>query len=60
MQLIPAIDLRDGGCVRLLQGDFARETRYAADPVELAVRYRELGAQWLHIVISMAPNAASP
>ena len=50
MELIPAIDLRDGGCVRLLKGDFAQETRYAADPVELAQQYRELGARWLHVV----------
>ncbi len=50
MQLIPAIDLRDGRCVRLLYGDFAQETRYAVDPVELAVQYRELGARWLHVV----------
>ena len=50
MQLIPAIDLRDGRCVRLLKGDFAQETRYAADPVELAVQYRDLGARWLHVV----------
>jgi phosphoribosylformimino-5-aminoimidazole carboxamide ribotide isomerase len=50
MELIPAIDLRDGRCVRLLHGDFAKETRYAVDPVELAVQYGELGARWLHIV----------
>ena len=50
MELIPAIDLRDGRCVRLLKGDFAQETRYAVDPVELAVQYRELGARWLHVV----------
>ena len=50
MELIPAIDLRDGRCVRLLQGDFEQETRYAVDPVELAVQYRELGARWLHVV----------
>jgi phosphoribosylformimino-5-aminoimidazole carboxamide ribotide isomerase len=50
MELIPAIDLRDGRCVRLLQGDFARETRYALDPVELGARYRGLGARWLHVV----------
>jgi phosphoribosylformimino-5-aminoimidazole carboxamide ribotide isomerase len=50
MRLIPAIDLRDGRCVRLLYGDFARETRYDVDPVELAVQYRELGARWLHVV----------
>ena len=50
MQLIPAIDLRDGRCVRLLKGDFAQETRYAVDPVQLAGQYRALGAQWLHVV----------
>lgn len=50
MELIPAIDLRNGACVRLLKGDFAQETRYAVDPVELAVQYRELGAAWLHVV----------
>jgi phosphoribosylformimino-5-aminoimidazole carboxamide ribotide isomerase len=50
MQLIPAIDLRDGRCVRLFKGDFAQETRYSVDPVELAVQYRELGARWLHVV----------
>ena len=50
MELIPAIDLRDGRCVRLLKGDFAQETRYAAVPVELAQQYRDLGARWLHVV----------
>lgn len=50
MQLIPAIDLRDGRCVRLLQGDFERETRYSVDPVQLAEHYRELGARALHVV----------
>jgi phosphoribosylformimino-5-aminoimidazole carboxamide ribotide isomerase len=50
MELIPAIDLRDGRCVRLLKGDFARETRYGVDPVELARQYRDAGAAWLHVV----------
>ena len=36
--------------MRLVQGDFARETRYAVDPVELGARYGDLGARWLHIV----------
>ncbi len=36
--------------MRLFKGDFAAETRYEVDPVELAVRYRELGARWLHVV----------
>lgn len=50
MQLIPAVDIRHGRCVRLLQGDFGRETRYDVDPAELAARYRALGAEWLHVV----------
>jgi phosphoribosylformimino-5-aminoimidazole carboxamide ribotide isomerase len=50
MELIPAIDLRDGRCVRLLKGDFAQETRYDVDPVELARQYRDAGAAWLHVV----------
>jgi phosphoribosylformimino-5-aminoimidazole carboxamide ribotide isomerase len=50
MQLIPSIDLRGGRCVRLLKGDFAAETRYDVDPVQLALRYQALGARWLHVV----------
>ena len=48
--LLPAIDIRGGACVRLLQGDFGRETRYRRDPVELAMHYAELGAHVLHVV----------
>lgn len=50
MRLIPAVDLKAGHCVRLLQGDFASETRYPADPDSLLARYRDLGADWLHVV----------
>jgi len=50
MQLIPAIDLRDGHCVRLLHGDFNAETRYFIDAPTLLAKYRDLGADWLHIV----------
>jgi phosphoribosylformimino-5-aminoimidazole carboxamide ribotide isomerase len=50
MRLIPAIDLRGGRCVRLLKGDFAAETRYEAEPLEMLARYRGYGADWLHIV----------
>jgi len=48
--LIPSIDLRGGRCVRLLRGDFERETRYELEPQELLRRYRALGASWLHLV----------
>lgn len=50
MLLIPSIDLRGGRCVRLLRGDFAAETRYEVDPLELLQRYQSLGASWLHVV----------
>jgi phosphoribosylformimino-5-aminoimidazole carboxamide ribotide isomerase len=50
MELIPAIDIRHGRCVRLFRGQFDRETRYEFDPRELARDYRAAGARWLHIV----------
>lgn len=46
----PAIDVRDGRVVRLRQGDYAQETRYADDPFALAARYAGQGAAWLHLV----------
>jgi phosphoribosylformimino-5-aminoimidazole carboxamide ribotide isomerase len=50
MKLIPAIDLLDGRCVRLLHGDFDQVTHYPASPVELARQYAAAGAEWLHVV----------
>jgi phosphoribosylformimino-5-aminoimidazole carboxamide ribotide isomerase len=50
MRLIPAIDLKAGNCVRLLHGDFAAETRYIRDAHELLTQYRDMGADWLHVV----------
>jgi phosphoribosylformimino-5-aminoimidazole carboxamide ribotide isomerase len=47
---IPAIDIRGGRCVRLVQGDFTRETRYADDPAEMARHWQAEGAQRLHVV----------
>ena len=49
-EVIPAIDLRNGCVVRLKQGDYAQQTTYAADPRELAQRYADAGARWLHLV----------
>jgi phosphoribosylformimino-5-aminoimidazole carboxamide ribotide isomerase len=49
-EVIPAIDLRDGRVVRLKQGDYTQQTTYAADPRELAQRYADAGARWLHLV----------
>jgi phosphoribosylformimino-5-aminoimidazole carboxamide ribotide isomerase len=50
MQIIPAIDIKDGKCVRLYQGDFERLTVYDDDPVAVARRWVEQGAQMLHVV----------
>lgn len=50
MNVIPAIDLRGGRCVRLLKGDFARETEYATDPLAVAKTFAELGCSTLHLV----------
>lgn len=50
MKLFPAIDIKDGQCVRLYQGDYAQMTVYASDPVEVALRWQEAGASWLHVV----------
>jgi phosphoribosylformimino-5-aminoimidazole carboxamide ribotide isomerase len=47
---IPAVDIRGGRCVRLVQGDFARETRYADDPAEMARHWAAEGATRLHVV----------
>jgi phosphoribosylformimino-5-aminoimidazole carboxamide ribotide isomerase len=48
--LFPAIDLRGGRCVRLVQGDFARETTYDDDPIGVARVFAASGAEWLHVV----------
>lgn len=50
MRLIPAIDLRDGRCVRLLQGRFDAETVYATDPLDVLTRYADFGARYVHVV----------
>ena len=50
MLLVPAIDLRDGKCVRLLRGSFSDATPYPLDPVETARRFQGEGARWIHIV----------
>ncbi len=48
--IFPAIDLRAGRCVRLFQGDYAQETVFDDDPVGVALRWRDEGAEWLHVV----------
>ncbi len=50
MMVIPAIDLKDGRCVRLRQGDMAQETAYSDDPAAMARQWEALGARQLHVV----------
>ncbi len=50
MQIIPAIDIKGGKCVRLFQGDYAKETIYADSPVAMALKWKGQGAKMLHIV----------
>jgi phosphoribosylformimino-5-aminoimidazole carboxamide ribotide isomerase len=58
--LYPAIDIRGGKAVRLLQGDFARETTYDADPVDAAKRWADEGAEFLHVVDLDGAKAGEP
>ena len=60
MLLYPAIDIRDGRAVRLVQGDYSRETVYDADPAEVARRWREDGAEALHVVDLDGAKEGSP
>jgi phosphoribosylformimino-5-aminoimidazole carboxamide ribotide isomerase len=58
--LYPAIDIRGGQAVRLLQGDYARETVYDADPVDAAKRWADEGAEFLHVVDLDGAKAGEP
>lgn len=60
MELIPAIDLLDGQCVRLHQGDFGQVQRYATDPLEFARGYAAAGARRLHLVDLDGARAGEP
>ena len=50
MEIIPAIDLKSGKCVRLYQGDYNQETVFSEDPVDVAKHWKSLGAKRIHIV----------
>jgi len=60
MVLYPAIDIRGGQAVRLLQGDYERETAYDADPVDAARRWAGAGAEFLHVVDLDGAKAGEP
>lgn len=59
-EVIPAIDLRGGRCVRLFQGDYDRETAYSDDPVAVARNWESLGAPRLHVVDLDGARHGSP
>ena len=58
--MYPAIDLRGGRVVRLLQGDYAQETVYGDDPVAVATSFADAGATWIHIVDLDAARTGDP
>ena len=60
MDLIPAIDLINGACVRLTGGDFARQTTYSSDPLAQAQHFEQLGATRLHLVDLDGARAREP
>ncbi|WP_276356031.1 1-(5-phosphoribosyl)-5-[(5-phosphoribosylamino)methylideneamino]imidazole-4-carboxamide isomerase [Cohnella caldifontis] len=58
--IYPAIDIRDGKCVRLVQGDYNRETVYNEDPVSVARDWEAQGGQWIHLVDLDGAKAGHP
>lgn len=60
MDLYPAIDLLDGRCVRLYQGDYGRSTVYGDDPVAQALAFQSEGAPWVHVVDLDAARTGEP
>jgi phosphoribosylformimino-5-aminoimidazole carboxamide ribotide isomerase len=60
MEILPAIDLRGGKCVRLRQGDYTQETVFGDDPTEMALRWQEGGATRLHLVDLDGARAGRP
>ena len=60
IEIIPAIDVIGGECVRLTKGDYAQKTIYFKDPAEVAMRYRDAGIRRLHLVDLDGAKAAEP
>ena len=60
MEVIPAIDLKSGRCVRLYQGDYQQETVYSSDPVSVALAWQQQGAVRLHLVDLDGAAAGAP
>jgi len=60
MYILPAIDIRGGKCVRLIQGDYSRQINYQDDPVKQAMDFAKAGASWLHLVDLDGASAGQP
>jgi len=60
MLVIPAIDLKGGRCVRLRQGRMEEETIYSSEPGEVAARWKQAGAEWIHVVDLDGAVAGAP
>jgi phosphoribosylformimino-5-aminoimidazole carboxamide ribotide isomerase len=60
MRIIPAIDLMDGACVRLSQGDYSKKTQYHSDPLAVAKEFEDAGLGYLHVVDLDGAKAGSP
>ena len=60
IEIIPAIDIIDGKCVRLSQGDYGRKTVYGASPVEMARMYADCGVKRIHLVDLDGAKAGHP
>lgn len=60
IEIIPAMDLIDGACVRLAQGDYDRRTTYGGDPVDTALRFEAAGLLRLHMVDLDGARAQRP
>lgn len=60
IEIIPAIDIMDGRCVRLRKGDYGQVTRYESDPVDQSLMFRDAGARRLHLVDLDGARSAAP
>lgn len=61
MRIYPAIDIIEGACVRLVQGDYSQKTKFADDPCEIAMRWQNEGGEFIHIVdLDGARNGEMP
>jgi phosphoribosylformimino-5-aminoimidazole carboxamide ribotide isomerase len=58
--IYPAIDIRDGKCVRLVQGDYNQETVYSTNPLEVALEWEASGGEWIHLVDLDGAKAGHP